>query len=81
MNHLDHVTIEPGELACWMAYANGLGAIGLTLRLELDLVASDPSRHNLRRAARAARYVASIADAEQTAAINAIATQLEETAR
>lgn len=55
MDHLEHVDLTHRRLALWLEAAERLGERGIALEIELRSVATDPSRHNLRRAARAAR--------------------------
>lgn len=76
-DHLRHIDIAPARLHRWREAAIALGDAGLTLRIELDAVSLDPSRHNLRRAARAARYIETITSGDQQQVANVTATELE----
>ncbi len=75
--HLAHVDIAPDRLQRWRDAAVALGEAGTALRIELHSVTDDPSRHNLTRAARAARYAETITTGEFQQTANITATELE----
>ena len=79
-NDLEPIELSAERLARWWQAAEQLGVAGLGLRTELVDVARDPTRHMLRRAARAARYAEkNVAGLEQQIA-NAVAAEIEEAA-
>jgi len=77
--HLEQIALEPEQLRRWADRAKALGAAGSAVALEVGLVTSDASRHNLGRLLRAARHVATVAGGtgtRQTAA--ALVAEIEE---
>ena len=79
-NDLKPIELSAERLARWWQAAEQLGAAGSGLRTELVDVARDPTRHMLRRAARAACYAEkNVAGLEQQIA-NAVAGEIEDAA-
>lgn len=76
-DHLDQIDIAPEHIARWLAAADVLGEHGHGLRAEIISVRSDPSRHNIHRAARAVRHAESVTTGDLQLIANATATELE----
>ena len=55
--HLERLDIAPSRLDRWEDAANPIGDAGYSLRRELLAVRADPTVHNFRRAANAARLI------------------------
>jgi hypothetical protein len=80
MGHLERVEIPPERLVRWREAARRPGEAGIGLQLELADVERDPSRHMLRRAARAARMAKRQVTGVEAQIANATATGIEEAA-
>ena len=79
-NDLEPIELSAERLTRWWQAAEQLGAVGLGLRTELMDVARDPTRHMLRRAARAARYAEQHVAGVEKQIANAVATEIEDAA-
>ena len=80
IEHLEYVTIEPAVLDAWERIALELEDAGRAVRLEFADVRREPSRHNLRCAARAARHAERSTTGDAATMASALATVLEEAA-
>ena len=80
-SHLARIQILPGYLARWRENTAALGDAGRTLLTELHGLERDPTRHMLTRAAKAARSVQSATTGDAALIAQAIAIEIEETAK
>lgn len=77
MHHLKVVEIPAGVLARWRDQAEWLATIEPLVLMEIRDLDHDCTRHRLRRCAKAARWLATIADEPYRGGARALAVELE----
>jgi hypothetical protein len=77
-DHIRPIDIPRADLARWKAAGQRLKKVASAVLVELSDLHTDPSKKRLWRAAKAARYAASIADEPLKTEAEALADELEQ---